>query len=228
VLRTPYLEAARAELAAAQSVLENARVELGHTEIKAPYDGVIMERFVNPDETVFAGDEVAVLYSLSAVEVGAPLDADQWASLSSPVAATKAVLTDPRQKATWEAAVARETRHLDQTTRLRTLYLEVNDPLNQNPPLLPGTFVHVELTGKEISGLLCIPETAFTKEGIVWLVDNRDRLAAHETEPRFYGEGVVYIQNPVPEEKTLRVAVSPNSSYIHGLPVALIEEGGSE
>jgi RND family efflux transporter MFP subunit len=228
VLRAPQLDAARAEFAAAASVLENARVELGHTEIKAPYDGVIMVRTVNPDETVFEGDEVAVIYSLSAVEVGVPLDATEWASLPSSVAATEATLIDPQQKATWDADVVRENLHLDTATRLRTLYLEVKNPLKQSPPLLPGTFVRVELSGKEMAGLLCIPETAFTKEGVVWIVDGQDRLAAHETEPRFYGEGLVYIDNPLPEEKAVRVAVSPNSSYLHGLLVDPVEEGEGE
>jgi hypothetical protein len=101
----------------------------------------------------------------------------------------------------------------------------VKDPLRQTPPLLPGAFVKVALTGREMDGLLCIPETAFTKEGVVWLVDGQNRLAAHETAPRFYGDGLVYIENPVPEETAVKVAVSPNSSYLHGLLVDPVEEG---
>ena len=227
VFRTPHLEAARANLNAATSALENARFQLGHTEIKAPYDGVVLKRFVNPGETLFAGDEVATLYGLEAVEVGISLDVTQWASLSTPIENTAAWLIDPRQKAAWEAVVVRKSMHFDQETRLRVLYLEVMDPLSQKPPLLPGTFVRAELTGKELADLLCIPEAAQTKEGLVWLVDKENRLMAHHTEPLFYGEGVVYIQNPEPKEKTMRVAVSPNASFTNGLLVQPIEEGGN-
>lgn len=226
VLRTPFLDAVRADVEAAKSALENARVQLDHTELRAPYDGVIMKRFVNPDETVFAGDEVATLYSLSAVEVGISLDTVQWASLSTPLNTTMARLSNPRQKAAWDAVVVRESLHLDRETRLRTLFLEVKDPLNQTPPLLPGTFVRAELTGKEMAGLLCIPEAAQTKEGLVWLVDNSSRLKAHKTEPLFYGEGLAYIRNPEPKEKAVRVAVSPNASFTNGLKVQPIEEKG--
>ncbi len=225
VLRTPYLEAVRAEMEAAKTGLENARIQLGHTEIRAPYDGVIMKRSVNPDETVFEGEEVATLYSLSAVEVGVHLDADQWAALSKPIETTTARLIDPRQNAFWDAVVVRESRHLDSETRLRALYLEVKDPLNQTPSLLPGTFVRVVLTGREVADLLCIPEAAQTKSGLVWFVDSNNRLKSHRAEPLFYGEGQVYITNPEPKERTLRVAVSPNASYTNGLLVHPMEGG---
>lgn len=227
VLRKPHLEAARANLKAAKSAVANARVQLGHTEIKAPYNGVIMKRAVNPGETVFAGDEVATLYSLSAVEVGIHLDAAQWDLLSEPIETTTARLTEPRQKAAWDAAVVRESMHLDRETRLRTLFLEVKDPLNQTPPLLPGTFVRVDLTGKKIAGLLCIPEAAQTKEGVVWLVGKENRLMSYYTEPVFYDDGNVYIQNPEPQDNTAWVATSPNSSFTNGMLVQPIEEGGN-
>ncbi len=224
VLREPHLEAARAELNAAKKSLENARTQLGHTDVKAPYDGVIMERSVNPGETVFAGEEVAIMYSLDAVEVGVRLDTSQWDLLSTPINITRARLTDPGQKAAWDAAVVRVSKHLDRETRLRTLFLEVRDPLNQNPPLLPGTFVRVAMTGKKMAGLFCIPEQAQTKEGVVWFVDSRNRLTSHRTEPIFYGQGLVYIKNPKPEEKAVKVAISPNSGFINGLLVQPVED----
>jgi len=225
-LRQPQLEAARAEYSAAMAALENARVQLAHTRVKAPYDAVVLERAVHPGETVFAGDQVATLYSLSTMEIGISLDAAQWASLSQPVETTTARLTDPSQDAAWNAAVVRKSMHLDRETRLRMLFLEVRNPLNQTPPLLPGTFVRVELKGKKVAGLLCIPEAAQTKAGLVWLVDSQNRLRAHRTEPVFYGQGLVFIRNPIPREKIVRVALSPNSSFTNGLLVQPMPEQG--
>lgn len=227
VLRQPHLEAARADLIAAESALADARVRLGHTEIRAPYDGVVMKRSVDPGETVFAGDEVATLYSLGAVEIGIPLSAAQWNLLPATVENTAARLTDPRRKAGWNAVASRESLHLDPETRLRTLWLAVESPLDQSPPLFPGTFVRASMTGRMMTGLLRIPESAQTREGIVWFVDGDNRLSAHRTEPVFYGDGVAYIVNPRPNEEKLRVAVSPNASFTDGLLVqpAFEEEG---
>ncbi len=224
VLREPHLEVARAELNAAKKAFENARAQLGHTDVKAPYDGVIMERSVNPGETVFAGEELAIMYSLDAVEVGVCLDADQWDLLSSPLKNIGARLIDPSQKATWDATVVRASKHLDRETRLRKLFLEVPDPLSQNPPLLPGTFVRVVMTGKKMADLLCIPEAAQTKEGVVWFVDSSNRLTSHRPEPVFYGQGLVYIENPNPKDKAVMVAISPNTGFINGLLVQPIED----
>lgn len=224
VLREPHLEAARADLAAAESALENANVQLSHTEIKAPYDGVIMSRSVNPGESLFTGDEVAVIYSLQAMEVAINLDTEQWALLPGTIENNVAKLTDPAQESVWDAVVVRAGRHLDTNSRLRTLFLEVRNPLSKTPPLLPGTFVRADLNGKTISGLLSIPEAAQTREGLVWVVDSEDRLKPHRSETVFYGEGVVYIKNPLRTGQPIRVAVSPNSSYTNGLPVQPVEE----
>ena len=70
-----------------------------------------------------------------------------------------------------------------------------------------------------------IPESARTKEGIVWFVDGEDRLLAHPSDPVFYGDGVVYIVNPRPGEERLRVAVSPNAGFTDGLRVRPAMEG---
>ncbi len=59
----------RAEVDAAQATARQARVDLGHTEIRAPMTGVVMERNVHPGETVIANLQPPLLFRLAA-----PLD----------------------------------------------------------------------------------------------------------------------------------------------------------
>ncbi len=219
VLRQPQLAAARAEVKAARAALEHAEMLLGYTDICAPFDGVIMQRGVNPGETLFAGNEVARLYGMESAEVGVHLNAAQWALLPEALHDIEVKLIDPQQNASWKARVIRESRHLSRDSRLRTLFLHVEQPLGQTPPLLPGTFVRAELRGKAIPDLLRIPETALTKQGVVWFVDRSDRLQPLRLEPVFYGEGVVYVGTPQTLGRPFRIAIAPNSSFTGGMVV---------
>jgi RND family efflux transporter MFP subunit len=219
VLHKPQLEAAQSELAAARAALARAETLLQYTDVSTPFDGVIMQCMVSRRETLFTGGEIATIFGLDTVEVSVNLDAEQWALLPESIADADVRLYDPRRTSSWTARVVRESRHLDRNSRLRTLFFQVKHPLEQTPPLLPGTFVQAEITGRSISGLLCIPEAALTKQGLVWFADRENHLQPKRLEPVFYGEGIVFIRTPEDMEESLRVAISPNSSFVSGLRV---------
>jgi RND family efflux transporter MFP subunit len=231
VLRTPQLEAAKSELEAAQTALARAQVLLQYTDVHAPFDGVIMQSMVSLGEALFTGGEIATIYGLDTVEVGIHLDEEQWALLPEPIMETNVRLHTPpgTSKSNWKAQVARESRHLDRESRLRTLFVQVKQPLEQMPPLLPGTFVQAEMTGRDIPELVKIPEPALTKQGLVWFVDQENRLQPRRVDPGFYGEGVVYIHVPADIETPIRIAESPNTSFVSGLKVnPIAAKGGGE
>jgi len=117
--------------------------------------------------------------------------------------------------------VVRNGQRLDAGSRLQTLFLQVAQPMAQTPPLLPGTFVRAEITGRNIPDLLRLRETALTKQGVVWFVDENNRLKPVHVKPAFYGNGVVYIHwdEENSRQNSLRVAVSPNASFASGLLV---------
>lgn len=241
VLRKPQLSSAWAGLDATQKALALSQARLSYTKICAPFDGVILERHVNPGETLLTGDEVFTLYGIETAEVGIHVSAGQLILLGLELSGEKqdkdnflkgpeqnlsVRLVSTQQNATWQARVVRDGQCLDSGSRLQTLFLQVAKPMAQTPPLLPGSFVRAEITGRKVSDLLRLPETALTKQGVVWFVDENNRLKSVHAKPVFYGNGVVYIhsgenstQNP------LRVAVSPNASFADGL---LVQPGQKE
>lgn len=226
VLHKPQIQAARAELKAAQVALVRAQTLLKYTEIRAPFDGVVMQRMINQGETLFTGGEVAVIYGMDTVEVGVHLDEDQWALLPENIGDAGVRLFDHERNLSWKAEVVRASRHLARDSRLRTIFLQVKRPLEQTPPLLPGTFVQAEIIGRELPDLLCIPEPALTKQGIVWFVEHENRLQPRRLEPVFYGEGIVYINASSDMAHPIRVAVYPNSSFVSGLLIQPITDKG--
>ncbi|NNF97839.1 MAG: efflux RND transporter periplasmic adaptor subunit [Desulfobacteraceae bacterium] len=227
VLHVPQLVVARNNVNAALAAVSHAQRVLDNTDIRAPHDGVIVGKPVRLGDTLFTGEDVVVIFGMDAVEVGVHLDAHQWSRLTNELRLTGAQLHDPEQGATWIAEPVRVSRHLDPDSRLRTLFLEVKNPLDQNPPLFPGTFVRVELTGRDVPDLLCVPETALTRQGNIWFTDDENRLRRFSAEAVFHHRGLIYVIRPGDLSQPVRVAMSPNSSYVNGLNVqpVLIGEG---
>jgi HlyD family secretion protein len=63
------VEAARARLEAAGAALDLAEIQLDYTELRAPFDGVIVSRNIEPGEVVSPGQEVISISDLSEVDV---------------------------------------------------------------------------------------------------------------------------------------------------------------
>ncbi|CAM2010358.1 efflux RND transporter periplasmic adaptor subunit [Acanthopleuribacter pedis] len=223
VLRQPQVAAARAELAAAEAAVAAAEEQLAQTEIRAPYDGLIVSREVNPGASLFAGDPVVHLAGLDVFEVAVQLDAKQWAMLPDDWRETPVSLVDPEVGTRHAAFAVRESRRLAGETRLRTLFVHIEEPFAQAQPLLPGSFVRAELTGKTLEHVLRVPESAYTKQGLCWYVDEGNRLRAWQAEARFFGDGTVFVTPPEDAVNDLRLAVSPHAGFTRGLAVQPLE-----
>ena len=68
------VEAARARVEAAAAGLELAEIQLGYTELRAPFDGYLLSRNVEPGEVVTPGQEVLSLADLSSVDLKVYVD----------------------------------------------------------------------------------------------------------------------------------------------------------
>jgi len=63
------VQAAKAQVQSAQSALELAEIQLTHCELRAPFNGIIVSRNVEPGEVVSPGREVISLADLSQVNL---------------------------------------------------------------------------------------------------------------------------------------------------------------
>jgi HlyD family secretion protein len=63
------VQAARAQVAAARAALDVAEIQLSHTELKAPYAGIVLSRNVEPGEVVAPNQEVLSIADLSTVDL---------------------------------------------------------------------------------------------------------------------------------------------------------------
>lgn len=229
VLHTPQLEADRAAVAKAEATLASAEKDLTRTKMIAPFDAIVVQRLTSPGSYLQVGTEVATLYSTDMVEVAVPLSTRDWGNL--PDTKTFSEIPWPVQikgvegTKAWSGRVLRAEQHVDSTSRQRTLLVAVDFPLQQTPPLLPGTFVEVGIEGSTIENVWKLPSSALSQRGEVWYVTDTGLLNRFVTEPIFSKDNYIYISVPKELSKApAKVVVHPLSSYLQGMKVHPILE----
>ncbi len=194
-LREPQLKAAEAELRRSQARLDDAQLALSRTELLAPFDGYVLSESVDKGQFVNAGQAVGRVYAADAVEVAVPLtDAD--AALIPGLWALRAGDSERRVGArvfaeygdtrfAWSGYVDRAEASVDQQTRTINAIVRVPDPFSagtlvsgsrrrDDPPLLVGRFVDVEIRGAAPSTYFRLPRAALQPDHEVWTVhDNK-------------------------------------------------------
>ncbi|HCY84791.1 MAG TPA: hypothetical protein DHV36_06615 [Desulfobacteraceae bacterium] len=219
VLRGPQIELAKKAVATARANREAAAVDLSDCRIFAPFDGVVTDRLVSPGDTVSAGDPIAVIAGTHTMEVSLSLDAAQLALLGRTLTDARVSLRDEAAGVAYAAGKLRDSRTIDPETRLRKIFCSVEAPLSLDPPLLPGTFLTVDISGKPKTNLLRLPVSALTRQGLVWTVTRENTLVAMSASALFYEGDHVFVEAPADKVFPLNIAVAPNEAFVTGMKV---------
>lgn len=222
-LRKPQLESAEYGYKAAQEAVKQAKRNLSRTKIKAPFPAIILSKEVALGSYVEPGNHLATLRSSERAEVQIGLTASQWALLESLETTEAELLSRNGTQTSWQAKPIRVAQFINQETRLRDLTLSVDNPLDQEHPLLFGSFVTVKLSGKRIEDLFEIPASALTADGYIWTVENQ-KLSRYKRTPLFAFNGQLYItRDDLPEQITL--LTHPMTSYLPGSEINPVTAG---
>ena len=191
-LWVPQLKAARAALDREKARVAEADLALSRTRVKAPFDGFVREESVDVGQFVTAGQTVARLFAADAVEVVVPLS-DQDAALIPGLWSIRTGDEERRVPATvvaeygdlryaWTGHVDRVETALDAQTRTIDVIVRVPDPFEpgatpgrpvdgeDNPPLLVGKFVEVEIEGLVPERYFRIRRAALQPGDVIWTV----------------------------------------------------------
>lgn len=171
VLRKPQVEAARAEVLAAEARLQRARLDLQRTRIVAPYDGRVQGTSSDVGQFVSAGTELGRIFSTSVLEVRLPLNRQQLQYIDLPEQHlggeltveqfSPAVFTVEQGGRRWEytGKVIRAESEIDSETRQLFVVAEIEAPFeNGERPLLKiGQFVDAGISGHILRDVFVIP-----------------------------------------------------------------------
>lgn len=234
MLRTPQLASTQALLEGSRARLEQAKLDLGRTSVKAPFDAVVMSREINLGTRVTSSTPLATLVGSDSYWVEAPIPSSQlkWISTGQQdKAAGSAVRV--YDSAAWGQKVYRTgrlvglTAMVEENGRMAKLLAEITDPLalqptgTERPKLLLGSYVRIEIEGKRLPHAAAI-ERAFIHDGDqLWIMDDQDQLDLRSVDIAYRGEDYVLITGGVLEGE--RLITSNLSAPVQGMTLRLKE-----
>lgn len=206
VLRQPQLKTAKARVTAARAQLAQAELNLTRTTVKAPFDAQVMARDVNLGSQVGAGDVLGRLIGVEHywVEVSVPLSKLDWIARIEPdseISNEPSLAVTIRDLNAWPRGYSRQGQlsqvvgELDEKTRMVTVLVDIKDPLGlvqQNKPLLAGSFVQAELPAKVLQQVIKLPRKYLRKNDTVWVMES-NKLAIKTPQVLFRDEQFAYI-----------------------------------
>ncbi|MEM8987888.1 MAG: efflux RND transporter periplasmic adaptor subunit [Pseudomonadota bacterium] len=189
-LRLPQLAQARAEHEAAKADLAEAKLNLKRTEITAPFDGRIRQKYVDRGQFVGPGTPLAKAFATDIVEIRVPLADADLAKLDMPLAFAASTET-PGPEAllstvvagaahSWSGRITRTDAAIDSTTRQLFAIIEVEEPYGEgadgDAPLAVGLFVEAKIDGRAMPNALVVPSRSIRSGDKVYIVDGSNRL----------------------------------------------------
>ncbi len=183
-LREPQLAEAAAALASAEAMLNEARLQLERTAIRAPFTGRVEAKSVDIGQYVTPGLALGEIFATDVMEVALPLTDAELGQLGlhigyretsveeSPAVTLTALVAGEAR--TWKGRITRTASGYDRDTRVLFAYAEVEDPYgagsDQGAPMAAGLFVTAQIEGRTIENSVVIPRTALRGENEVFIV----------------------------------------------------------
>lgn len=165
---------------------------LGFAEIRAPFDGVVTDRFVDPGALLQAGrssvsvQEIVTVAKVDKVRVAVDVPESEAPHVRTSGDAT--VVIDAMPGKQFQGSISRFSRSLNPTTR--TMRAEIDLP-NPDGVLLPGMFGRATLSLAIRAGAVTVPAEALHAEGersfVYEVIGGRARRVDVETAP---GDGI--------------------------------------
>jgi RND family efflux transporter MFP subunit len=234
VLRVPYVAEAEANLRSAQADLQQARVNLERTVIRAPFDGLLREKRVDLGQYVAIGSQLAVLYAVDRAEVRLPLTEADSQFVQLPAAGTgdadgaPVVLraTIAGTSHTWPARLVRSEGVIDERSRVIHAVVAVEDPYGlsgREGPALPfGTFVQAEIPARVDHQVVGVPRHALRGGNQLMVVGEDGKLHLRDVHVVRGDAQQIFVDTGLQPDE--RVIVSALDAPVEGMAVRIAGE----
>jgi len=147
------------EMEALQATFDLAALELDYTEIKAPIDGVVSERFVKIGNTIDVNEQTFQVTSLEPLVSYLHIPEREYRRIDPEQ--TAVIEIDALAGVRFEAIVARVSPIVDPATGTFKITIEVSDPSRR---LKPGMFGRINIVYDSHAMALQIPRSAVIEE----------------------------------------------------------------
>jgi RND family efflux transporter MFP subunit len=231
-LRKPHLAAAEELVYAANSSLEQAKINLGRTSLRAPFNCVVLDERIDVGQVIGPNSVVATLAGSDQFRVTSSVRVDQLGLINIPgfnaesgSAANVVHDLGGGEKAVREALVMKLAGRLDPKTRTAQILVSINNPMDPPDgylPILIGAYVDIEITGRDVPDVYLLERSAVVDGSTVWIVDENNSLSSTKVEIAWSDENTVAVSEGLAEGD--RIVSMPPALPIEGMPVRIMGE----
>lgn len=224
-LRKPQLAQAEALIASAEAALRQAERDLERTEIRAPYDGLVLSKSVDLGQYVMANpaNPVASIYATEVGEVRLPIALREADFLNDPAIDQSKVtlfVDGPSGKKEWPARLARFEATVDPSSRLIYAVAEVEKPFENG--LRRGMFLEAEIEGKSLKDVYVLPRYALRGSDTIYVVTPENTLITRTVDIlKTDAEEAILTGGIQPGDQ---IATSPVAYFVENMPVEIITD----
>jgi RND family efflux transporter MFP subunit len=223
-LRRPHLKVAESNLASAVAGVERSRLNVSRTSLRVPFNSIVVSETVDEGQVVGPGAPVVTLIGTDAVRVLVSVPVEKLARIDVPgmggdFGSSARIIQSlgGQDRIVRTGQVTGVSGQLDPQTRTAQLVITVPDPMSGEAPLLPGSFVEVEVVGKTLPNAVSVPRVALSGADRVWVVRD-DRLVASRVDIGWRSADEVFVTAGL--EAGDQVLVTPISLPVEGMLVA--------
>lgn len=160
-MQAEILNTTKAQLAVVQAQAAQARIDLEHTAIRAPVDGIVTKKSVEPGQTVAASLQAPELFviaqDLRDMQVETSIDEADVGRIAPGQAATFTVDAFPNR--TYQAEV-KQVRKAALNVQNVVTYVVLVSARNEDLRLLPGMTANVRIISDQRQNVLKVPNAA--------------------------------------------------------------------
>ncbi|MEM1414791.1 MAG: efflux RND transporter periplasmic adaptor subunit [Myxococcota bacterium] len=187
--REPQLENAEVSVAAAESGVERARLDLSRTRVTAPFNAMVLTESVDRGQLVGPTSQVVTMVGTDAFWVEVAIPVAQLSALRIPGAGAEEGSAVVVRQAVGGQTIERSGRvlrllpDLDPAGSMARLLVEIADPLEGSGaglPLLLGSYVEVAIAATPLEDVVEVPRYAVREGNRAFVMNDADELEVRE------------------------------------------------
>jgi RND family efflux transporter MFP subunit len=238
MLREPQLRIQRATLEGVRATLAQAELNLQRTQIKAPFNGVVLSRSVNLGARVSEATVLARLVGTDEfwLKIAIPTSQLQWITFpegDEQGSRVRVLLQEKSGGGVFRTGrVIRLAADVEEQGRMAAVYVSVRDPLGllpenrgnpELPKLLLGSFVQAEIEGTELASVVPVNRDHLREGNSIWLMNDDNTLEIRRVDIVAGTNKQVFIGQGLADGEKL--IVSGLAAPVAGTPVKPIQTG---
>jgi RND family efflux transporter MFP subunit len=236
MLREPQLEIQKATLAGVKASLAQAELNLKRTQVKAPFNGVVLSRSVNFGSRISESTVLARLVGTDEfwLKLAIPTAQLKWINFPTdgrPGSEVRIFLQETTKDSVYRTGrVVRLAADVEEQGRMAAVYVAVRDPLcllpensekPQLPKLLLGSFVRADIEGTELASVVSVNRDYLREGDSIWLMKDDSTLEIRQVDIVARTNNQVLIGSGLADGEKL--IVSGLSAPVAGIPVKLMQ-----